>query len=95
MACSTCKTKKDINLKQSLSSDRAGDFKEFINEAQNSEALFSGRVGKFFFFTILLICAITPIVNIAAVYMFYIAVYGKNTKKQKNVTKHTNTDETK
>jgi hypothetical protein len=27
-------------------------------------------------------------------YVFYIAVYGKNSKKQKNVTEHTNTDET-
>lgn len=94
MACSTCKTKKNINLKQSLGSDGAGNFKEFINDTQNSEAIFSGKVGKFFFFTILLICAITPIVNIAAVYTFYIAVYGKNTKKQKNVTEHTNNNET-
>lgn len=94
MACSTCKTKKNINLKQSLSSDGANNLTELINNAQGNEAVFSGKVGKFFFFLILLICAITPIINIAAIYVFYIAIYGKNSKKQKNVTEHTNTDET-
>ena len=94
MACSTCKTKKNVNLKQSFSSKGADGLSEMIENAQDSEAVFSGKIGKFFFFMILLICAVTPIVNIAAVYMFYIMVYGKNTKKQKNVTKHTNKNET-
>ena len=94
MACSTCKTKKNINLKQNLGSDGANNLTELINDTQGSGVVFSGKVGKFFFFLILLICAITPIINIAAMYVFYIAVYGKNSKKQKNVTEHTNTDQT-
>jgi hypothetical protein len=94
MACSTCNKKKNINLKQSLSSDANESFSEILSKGESVDAVFSGKIGKFAFFMILLICAITPIVNIAAVYMFYIAVYGKNTKKSKNVTKHTNTDET-
>jgi hypothetical protein len=94
MACSTCNKKKNINLKQSLSFDGAESFSEMIDNSQSVDVIFSGKVGKFIFFIILLICAITPIVNIAAIYMFYIAVYGKNTKKSKNVTKHTNTDDT-
>lgn len=94
MACSTCKTKKNINLKQSLGSNGANGLTDLIGDAQGNEYIFSGRLGKFFFFMILLICAITPIINIAAIYMFYIAVYGKNSKKQKNVTEHTNNNET-
>jgi hypothetical protein len=94
MACSTCNKKKNVKLKQSLNGNRNGDFSELIENAQTNNAIFSGKLGKFFFFSILLVCALTPIINIAAVYMFYIAVYGKNTKKQKNVTEHTNTDET-
>lgn len=94
MACSTCNKKKNVKLKQSLNSNENGDFSEFIENATTNQVLFSGRLGKFFFFLILLVCALTPIINLAAIYVFYIAVYGKNTKKQKNVTEHTNTDET-
>jgi len=93
MACSTCKTKKNINLKQSLGSDGANGLTDLISDAQGKEAVFSGKVGKFFFFMILLICAITPIINIAAIYVFYIAVYGKNKKTKENVTEHTNKNE--
>jgi hypothetical protein len=94
MACSTCNKKKNVKLKQSLNSNENGDFSELIENAQTNNAIFSGKLGKFVFFLILLITALSPIINIAAVYMFYIAIYGKNTKKQKNVTEHTNTDET-
>lgn len=94
MACSTCKTKKNVKLKQSLNSNENNGLSELIENAQTNQFLFSGRLGKFLFFLILLICALTPIINLAAAYVFYIAVYGKNTKKQKNVTEHTNTDET-
>jgi SNF family Na+-dependent transporter len=94
MACSTCNKKKNVKLKQSLNSNENGDFSELVANATTTQAIFSGRLGKFFFFLILLVCALTPIINLAAAYVFYIAVYGKNTKKQKNVTEHTNTDET-
>ncbi len=94
MACSTCNKKKNVKLKQSLNSNENNDFSELIENATTNQAFFSGRLGKFFFFLILLVCALTPIINLTAVYVFYIAVYGKNTKKQKNVTEHTNTDET-
>lgn len=93
MACSTCKTKKNINLKQSLGSDGANSLTELIDDSQENQFVFTGRLGKFLFFTILVICAITPIINIAAIYVFYIAVYGKNKKKQKDVTEHTNKNE--
>ena len=95
MSCSTCKTKKNINLTQSSSSDAANGLNELISNAQNGDAFFSGKIGRFIYFLILLICAMTPIINLIAMYGFYVVIYGKNTKKQKNVTKHTNTDETK
>ena len=94
MACSTCNKKRNIKLKQSLNADENGDFSELIKNAQTNHTFFSGKLGKLFLFLILLFCAITPIINLVAMYVFYLAVYGKNIKKQKDVTKHTNTDET-
>lgn len=93
MACSTCKRKKNINLKQSLGSDGANSLTDLISDSKGNQIVFTGRLGKFFFFMILLICAITPIINIAAIYVFYIAVYGKNKKTKENVTEHTNKNE--
>ena len=93
MACSTCKTKKNINLKQSLGSDGANSLTDLIDDSKGNQFIFTGRLGKFFFFMILLICAITPIINIAAIYVFYIAVFGKNIKTKDNVTEHTNKNE--
>ena len=94
MACSTCNKKRNIKLKQSLNSNENGNLSEMIESAQENHYIFKGKIGKFFFFLILLVCALTPIINFAAAYVFYLAVYGKNIKKQKDVTKHTNTDET-
>ena len=94
MACSTCKTKKNINLKQSLGSNGANSLKDLIDDSQENHFVFKGRLGKFLFFIILLICAITPIINIAAIYVFYIAVYGKTKKTKKDVTEHKNKNET-
>lgn len=94
MACSTCKTKQNINLKQSLGNNPTERLTELIDGSENRDALFKGRLGKFFYFLILLICALTPIINIVAIYIFYIAIYGNISKKDKNVKKPKNTDET-
>ena len=94
MACSTCNKKKNVKLKQSLNSNENEDLNSWIDDVQSNEAFFSGKLGKFFFFLILLFCALTPIVNLAAVYGFYVAVYGINKKKQKNVKEHKNINET-
>lgn len=59
--------------------------------ATSKEVVFSGRWGKLAYFLILLVVACTPIINVAAIYMFYQAVYGgkpkKDDKKHKDINK--------
>lgn len=58
------------------------------------EALFSGKLGRLFYFLILLTIALTPIINLAAIYVFFIAVFGKNiNKKVLNAKKYQDSNE--
>jgi hypothetical protein len=88
MGCCNKTTDKKLNKKFSS----IEDFK--ISHELPKEAVFSGKLGKFFYFILLLIFALTPIINLAALYVFYIAVYGKiKSKKALNAEKYQNSDE--
>ena len=83
MGCCNKTSDKKLNTSQ----NRIENFK--INHELPKEAVFSGKLGKFFYFFILLTIALTPIINLAAIYMFFIAVFGKNTNKNVlNAKKH-------
>jgi hypothetical protein len=88
MGC--CNKTTDKKLKQSFSSME--DFK--ISHELPKEAVFSGKWGKLLYFIILVFFALTPIINIAGIYVFYVAVYGKPmNKKTLNAKKHKDSDE--
>lgn len=88
MGCCNKTTDRKLNKKFSSMED----FK--VNHELPREAVFSGKFGKLFYFIILLIFALTPIINLAAMYVFYIAVYGKSkSKKALNAEKYQNSDE--
>lgn len=88
MGC--CNKTTDKKQKKGLSSME--DFK--ISHELPKEPIFSGTFGKLLYFIILLFIALTPIINFAAMYMFYIAVYGKNTRKKAlDAKKHKDSDE--
>mgnify|MGYP007100240469 CR=1 FL=1 len=88
MGCTDCKSKKNIKLNNTISNN----FK--IDHNLPNTALFSGFWGKILYFMILMLIALTPIINFAAIYMFYIAVFSKNVnKKVKNAEESKNIDE--
>jgi hypothetical protein len=91
MGCSNCKSKKDLKLQQTLTSLGKS---LTIDHTLPKEAYFQGFFGRLFYFLILMVIALTPIINLAAVYVFYKAVFSKNlNKKVKNVEKHKNFNE--
>ena len=88
MGCCNKTTDRKLNKSQ----QRIEDFK--INHELPKEAVFSGRLGKLFYFLILSTIALTPIINLAAIYIFFIAVYGKNKNKNVlNAKKHKDSNE--
>lgn len=87
MGCSTCNKSKRINLSK-LNYDKGI---ENLNQG-NNEYIFTGRFGRLIYFIILSIVALTPIINLAAIYMFYNAVYGGVKKKNKKDNGEINKD---
>jgi hypothetical protein len=88
MGCCNKTTDKKLNQTQK----RIENFE--IKHELPKEALFSGKLGRLFYFLILLTIALTPIINLAAIYVFFIAVFGKNiNKKVLNAKKYQDSDE--
>lgn len=86
MGCTTCKSK-DINLtgKRKLSDIT-------IEHEVPNNVIFQGFFGKLIYFSLLLVIALTPVLNFAAIYIFYKAIFSKNSNI-KNDKKHKDTNE--
>lgn len=87
--CSSCNKKKNINLSKL-------DYSRRLKNAGNNEYLINNKFGRIMYFLILVVVALSPIVNLFVLYMFYMAVFGKK-KEQKQedveVNKNKNTAE--
>lgn len=77
MGCSSCKKKKRFNLsKFSEINKKKLRFDKVTGKKIEREVVFSGWAGKLVYFAILLIIALTPLVNLVVIYFFWLAVYG-------------------
>lgn len=88
MACSCGKTN-NTDLK---TSGLNGELNKIIEKP----VIFSTKGGKILYFSICLLICITPIINIAGLYFFYLAIFGRTSKvKKENTVKESESTQTK
>lgn len=79
MPCKTCTKSKDIKL------NRLNQKKSY--DVLKNPVMFESKIGRFLYFLLLACVALTPIINLVMLYMFYKAVYGKSKEKEENQMK--------